>query len=170
MVGAGSMIIGIVVMPIMITIYSYIPRQLSAIASGILSPAANYLFNYIMPVLFLIAALDAGKKIGLPAIIFGVLSQFISGNAIPGIVLGILVGSSWDQKGILSVQFWVLFVLTIVLFILIAYFRNITWNDIIHLKPVKASGIKMLGDLVQLGHVNIDYNLTSHPGIIEEVQ
>jgi hypothetical protein len=47
-----------------------------------------------MPVIFLIAALDAGKKTGSMALILGVLSQFISGNSIPGIILGILVGSA----------------------------------------------------------------------------
>ncbi|WP_283272174.1 DUF4311 domain-containing protein [Spiroplasma sp. SV19] len=169
MVGLGSMVVGIIVMPLMITIYNYIPKQLSSIASGILTPAANYLFNYIMPVLFLIAALDAGKKIGLPAILFGVLSQFISGNAIPGIVLGILVGSSWDQKGLLSLQFWLLLILALVLFVLIAYFRKITWDDIIHLKNVKALAYRMSTDFQMVSHLNVDYNILLHPGIIQEV-
>lgn len=167
LLGIGCTIIGIIVVPLLMLLPKIIPGELSEIATGVLTPAANWLFTYIMPVLFIIAAMDSGKKTGVTAVFFGVISQFISGNALPGIVLGILVGSSWDNKGFRNSQFWILLSLTIVLFILIAYFRNVTWEQIIHFKEVKAFGSKITNDFSK---INFDTNIVAYSGIVNEVK
>ena len=56
-----------------------------------LVPAATILINTVMPVLFWLAALD-GKRTGFWGTLFGGLSQLVMGNAVPGVVLGILIG------------------------------------------------------------------------------
>jgi hypothetical protein len=101
------------------------------------------------------------------ALILGVLSQFISGNSIPGIILGILVGSAWLHSGIKSFQFWFLLVLVVAMFILIAYFRGVTWNSIIHFREATASLQRLQVDFKQL--TNIDFSVVNHPGIMNEV-
>lgn len=166
--GISCTIIGVLVMPLIIVIYQYIPSELSSVAQSILTPAANWLFSYIMPVLFLLAALDAGKKTGTAAIIFGAVSQFISGNALPGIVLGILVGSAWEKNGLKSSSFWILFIITIVLFVLIAYFREFTWEKFMGMQNVKSLATKAANDF---GDVNrtLDLSVFVHPGIVNEV-
>lgn len=169
LIGLGGMIVGAVMMPMIILICKLIPSQLSEVASGVLTPAATWLFTYIMPVIFLIAAMDAGKKIGTMALLFGVLSQFISGNAIPGIVLGILVGSSWMHSGVRSTQFWFLLILISIMFVLIAYFRGITFHDIVHFKPVATEIQKITRDFSQLPITNFDVSISTYSGIINEV-
>ncbi|ATZ16105.1 uncharacterized protein (TIGR03580 family) [Entomoplasma freundtii] len=169
LVGLGGMIVGAIMMPTIILICKLIPTELSEVASGVLTPAATWLFTYIMPVIFLIAAMDAGKKVGTMALLFGVLSQFISGNAIPGIVLGILVGSSWLHSGVRSKQFWFLLTLVSLMFILIAYFRGITFKDIIHFKNISIEMQKIACDFSDLSLLNFDISISTYSGIINEV-
>ena len=64
-----------------------------------LVPAATILINTVMPVLFWLAALDAGKRTGFWGTLFGGLSQLVMGNAVPGVVLGILIGKGVDDLG-----------------------------------------------------------------------
>ena len=63
-----------------------------------LVPAANLLVNTVMPVIFWLAAIEAGKKSGFWATIFGGLAQLIMGNAVPGLVLGILIGKGVEER------------------------------------------------------------------------
>jgi len=167
--GLSGLIVGAITMPLIILLYQVIPLELSGVASGVLAPAAGWLFSYVMPVIFLIAALDAGKKVGTMSLFFGVLSQFISGNAIPGIVLGILVGSAWTHSGLKSLQFWLLLTLVLVMFVAIAIFREITWDSIIHFKEVKATAAKIASDFNEIKNSSIDFSVLNVPGIINEV-
>lgn len=168
LLGLSCMLVGVVVMVLIILLYKSIPSELSKIAGGVLAPAANWLFAYVMPTIFLIAALDAGKKIGAMAIMFGVLAQFISGNAVPGIVLGILVGAAWQNNGAKSTSFIVLFCLTLFMFILIAYFRNITWESLISFP--KDTATKISNDLKMIPNINnIEYLQVYNVGNISEV-
>lgn len=95
---AGA-IIGMVVVTLLNSSAASIPASMQAIATKVLVPAANWLINPVMPIVFWMAALDAGKRTGLWGTIFGGLSHLIMGNAVPGIVLGILIGKGVDDGG-----------------------------------------------------------------------
>ena len=56
--GAG---VGAVVVTLLNTLAFIIPESISAVAKDILTPASNNLINIVMPIIFIIAALDAGK-------------------------------------------------------------------------------------------------------------
>ena len=76
-----------------------IPEALQVTAVSVLVPAATILINTVMPVIFLLAALDAGKRTGFWGTLFGGIAQLIMGNAVPGVVLGILIGKGVDESG-----------------------------------------------------------------------
>ena len=80
-------------------IASAIPESLSVIASGILTPAANLMINTVMPIIFWLAALDAGRVTGVWGTVLGGLAYLIMGNAVPGCVLGIIIGQSAADSG-----------------------------------------------------------------------
>ena len=52
-----------------------------------------------MPIIFIIAALDAGKTTGIWGVVLGGLAHLIFGNAVPGCVLGILIGQTIEEQG-----------------------------------------------------------------------
>lgn len=54
-----------------------IPESLQVTAVAVLVPAATILINTVMPVLFWLAALDAGKRTGFWGTLFGGLSQLV---------------------------------------------------------------------------------------------
>ena len=92
--GVMGAIIGAVVVAALNLLANAIPESLAVIASGILSPAANLMINTVMPIIFWLAALDAGKITGIWGTVLGGLAYLIMGNAVPGCVLGIIVGQS----------------------------------------------------------------------------
>ncbi|GLC86923.1 DUF4311 domain-containing protein [Lysinibacillus piscis] len=123
---AGA-IIGVLVVTFLNSTASAIPESLQAIAIKVLVPAANLLINPIMPVIFWLAALDAGKRAGLWGTIFGGAAHLIMGNAVPGIVLGILIGKGVDDSGWSKVT-KTLLITVILLFVLSAFFRGFDIN------------------------------------------
>lgn len=109
-----------------------------------LVPAANLLVNIIMPVIFWLAAIDAGKKSGFWATIFGGAAQLIMGNAVPGLVLGILIGKGVEDAGWNRVT-KIMMTAIIALFVLSGFFRGFdmkmiesfhmtvpNWLDLLH--------------------------------------
>ncbi|HCT5828986.1 TPA: DUF4311 domain-containing protein [Enterococcus faecalis] len=100
-----------------------IPESLQVTAVAVLVPAATILINTVMPVLFWLAALDAGKRTGFWGTLFGGLSQLVMGNAVPGVVLGILIGKGVDDLGWTRMTRGMLGVI-ILLFILSGFFRG----------------------------------------------
>lgn len=106
---------------------SAIPSSLQVTAVDVLVPAATLLISTVMPIVFWLAALDAGKRTGFWGTLFGGLAQLIMGNAVPGVVLGILVGKGIDELG-WSKLTKILFVTVIVLFVLSAFFRGFDLN------------------------------------------
>ena len=52
------------------------------------------------------------------------VSALITGNAVPGIVLGILIGKSAEENGYRSKVVKILIAIVVVMFIAIAYFRG----------------------------------------------
>lgn len=116
-------IIGILVVAFLNTTASAIPKSLQVTAVKVLVPAADLLISTVMPIIFWLAAIDAGKRSGLWSTIFGGLSAMIMGNAVPGVVLGILIGKGVDELG------WtrttkVMLMAIIMLFVLSAFFRG----------------------------------------------
>ena len=97
--GVMGAIIGAVVVAALNLLANAIPESLAVIASGILSPAANPMINTVMPIIFWLAALDAGKITGIWGTVLGGLAYLIMGNAVPGCVLGIIVGQSVEDSG-----------------------------------------------------------------------
>lgn len=116
-------VIGMIVVAFLNTTASAIPESLQAIAIEVLVPAANWLINPVMPVIFWLAALDAGKRSGMWGTIFGGLAHLIMGNAVPGVVLGILIGKGVDDGGWNKVTRSLL-ISVIILFILSGFFRE----------------------------------------------
>ena len=81
------------------------------------------MINPVMPIVFWLAALDAGKLTGVWATVLGGLAHMIMGNAVPGIVLGILIGQTIDESGY-NKSVRIMITIVVILFIVIAYFRG----------------------------------------------
>ena len=124
---AGSAI-GAVVITFLNVLSAIVPEKLSLIAANVLSPAANWLINPVMPVVFWLAAIDGGRFTGAWATVLGGVSALVSGNALPGVVLGILVGKSAEENGYKSNVVRILIAIIVVMFIAIAYFRGFFGN------------------------------------------
>lgn len=121
--GIAGAAIGAIVVAGLNTISSIVPANMAVVASKILGPASNWLMNPVMPILFWIAALDAGMQSGIMATVFGGLAQMIMGNAVPGCVLGIIIGKNMEEHGF-SKPVKVLLAIAIILFAAIAHFRG----------------------------------------------
>lgn len=117
-------VIGAIVVTFLNSAASLVPEKLATVGRAILGPASGWLINPVMPVVFWLAAIDAGKQTGVWATILGGISQVISGNALPGIVLGILIGKSAEEHGYGSKIVQILIGIVTVMFIAIAYFRG----------------------------------------------
>ncbi|MGJ0623752.1 DUF4311 domain-containing protein [Xenorhabdus bovienii] len=116
-------IIGALLVAFLNTTASAVPAALQTTATNVLVPAANLLVNTVMPVLFWLAAMDAGRRSGLWATLFGGCAQLIMGNAIPGLVLGILIGKGVDDSGWNKITRTML-VAVVLLFALSGFFRE----------------------------------------------
>lgn len=114
--------IGIVVTVFLNTIASLVPAALAEVANGILAPAADWLLNPVMPIIFWIAAIDAGKHTGIAATIAGTLAAIFIGNAVPGLVLGILIGATIEEHGVNKAVI-VMMVVTAILLAFSGYFN-----------------------------------------------
>ncbi|AHD06909.1 DUF4311 domain-containing protein [Paenibacillus larvae] len=119
---AGA-IIGALVVSVLNSTVSVIPQAMQAVALEVLVPAANWLINPVMPIVFWLAAMDAGKRTGLWGTVLGGLSHLIMGNAVPGIVLGILIGKGVDDAGWNKIT-KTLVTAIVLLFVLSAFFRG----------------------------------------------
>ena len=137
-------IIGMIVVAFLNLTASSVPEALQVTAVKVLVPAANLLVNTVMPVIFWLAAIDAGKKSGFWATIFGGAAQLIMGNAVPGLVLGILIGKGVEESGWNRVT-KVMMIAIVALFVLSGFFRGFdmkmlesfhltvpNWLDMIH--------------------------------------
>lgn len=116
-------IIGMIVVAFLNSTASAVPADLKITAEKVLVPAANMLVITVMPVIFWLAAIEAGKGSGLWATIFGGLAQLIMGNAVPGLVLGILIGKGVEESGWNRVTRVMMFAI-VLLFVLSAFFRG----------------------------------------------
>nr|WP_086940060.1 DUF4311 domain-containing protein [Thaumasiovibrio occultus] len=121
--GIACAIIGAFVVAFLNSTAAAVPPALQVTAVKVLVPAANLLVNTVMPVIFWLAAIEAGKKSGFWATIFGGLAQMIMGNAVPGLVLGILIGKGVEEAGWNKIT-KIMMVAVVLLFVLSAFFRG----------------------------------------------
>lgn len=119
--GAG---VGAVLVAALNSTVSAVPAGLQSVAEKVLVPASEWLINPVMPIIFWMAAMDAGRRTGGWATVLGGLAHVVMGNAVPGIVLGILVGKGVDDGGWNRVT-RTLAVAVVLLFTLSAFFRGI---------------------------------------------
>ncbi len=117
-------VIGAVIVAFLNTTAVAVPASVQTIAIAVLVPAANLLINPVMPVIFWLAALDAGRRSGIWGTVLGGLAQVIMGNAVPGVVLGILIGKGVDDSGWNKVT-KALLAAVFILFALSAFFRGV---------------------------------------------
>lgn len=121
--GIVGAIVGAIAFIILNAVPSFVPTNVTGTLSAILSSAITY-FMIIMQVLYLIAALDNGPITGAWGIILGSIAYLVTGNATPGLVLGILTGETIKKNGVKSKISIIFIVLMIVVWVLIAYFRG----------------------------------------------
>jgi len=95
----ATAIVGMVVVTLLNSTAAAIPVSLQSVATKVLGPASAWFINPVMPVIFWMAAIDAGKRSGSWGTVLGGLAHLIMGNAVPGIVLGILIGKGVDESG-----------------------------------------------------------------------
>ncbi|MCM3699885.1 DUF4311 domain-containing protein [Paenibacillus macerans] len=122
MAWAGAFV-GAAVVTLLNSTAAAVPASLQAIATQVLVPAANWLINPIMPIVFWTAAMDAGKRTGVWSTVLGGLSHLVMGNAVPGIVLGILIGKGVDDGGWNRIT-KTLVTAVVLLFVLSGFFRG----------------------------------------------
>lgn len=116
-------IIGAGVVAFLNTTAASVPDELRTTALNVLVPAATMLIDIVMPVIFWLAAIDAGRRSGFWGTVFGGCAHMIMGNAIPGIVLGILIGKGVDESGWNRVT-KIMMVTVILLFVMSGFFRE----------------------------------------------
>ena len=141
--GIASGILGAILVPFLNVTSASIPASLQVTAVKVLVPAADTLINMVMPILFWLAAIDAGRRSGLFGTVFGGIAALIMGNAVPGVVLGILVGKGVDELGWTKLTKIILGA-TILLFVLSGFFRGF---DINMLKAFKVGVPEWLNNL-----------------------
>ncbi|MCL6570542.1 MAG: DUF4311 domain-containing protein [Bacillus sp. (in: Bacteria)] len=146
---AGA-VIGMLVVAFLNSTASAVPVSMQAIAVKVLVPAANLLINPVMPVIFWLAALDAGKRSGMWGTIFGGLAALIMGNAVPGVVLGILIGKGVDDAGWNRIT-KTLLASVIILFVLSGFFRGFDISLIQSINLEVPKGLQDLHNLISGG-------------------
>lgn len=114
--------IGAVLVALLNSTASAIPAPLQHVATQVLVPAADWLLNPVMPIIFWIAAMDAGRRTGMYGTILGGLSHLVLGNAVPGLVLGILLGKGVDSGGWNRIS-KIMLTAIVLLFVLSGFFR-----------------------------------------------
>ena len=122
--GIAGGIVGALVIAILMTTAFAVPESLANVALEVLRPAAAQLIDLVMPIVFWLAAIDAGRRSGFWGTIFGGVSQLVMGNAVPGVVLGILIGKGVDDLG-WAKSTKVLLAAVIILFTISAFFRQV---------------------------------------------
>lgn len=122
MAWAGALV-GAAVVAFMNTAAALVPASMANIGSKVLVPAGNLLINPVMPAIFWLAAMDGGREAGVAATLVGGMSHMIIGNAVPGLVLGILIGKNVEENGWNKATIGMVAVV-LAMFAVIGYFRG----------------------------------------------
>ncbi|MBP2098739.1 DUF4311 domain-containing protein [Enterococcus rivorum] len=149
--GMAGALIGMVVVAFLNSTASAIPESLQITAVEVLVPAANILINTVMPVLFWLAAIDAGRRSGFWATVFGALATMVMGNAVPGVVLGILIGKGVDEIGWNRVTKSMMGAI-ILLFVFSAFFRGFDLQMIESFRLTIPEWLQNMHDVFNIGN------------------
>lgn len=117
-------VIGMLLVAFLNVTANSVPASLQNVATQVIMPAADWLLNPVMPIVFWMAALNAGKETGKYGTIFGGFAQMVMGNAVPGLVLGILIGKGVEEAG-WTKTVKIMFTATTILFVFSAFFRGV---------------------------------------------
>ncbi|MGL4589472.1 MAG: DUF4311 domain-containing protein [Mycoplasmatales bacterium] len=128
--GIIGAIVGTIVMPSIVLLYSFVPIEFSKVAGEVLAPAAKLLFNPIMPILFLLAAFDSSKKTGIWALVLAAFSQVLMTNPLPGVILGIMLGEAASDQGYKSKTFIILISIISIIMLVIGVLRGVTFDTL----------------------------------------
>ncbi|WP_042221912.1 DUF4311 domain-containing protein [Oceanobacillus manasiensis] len=139
-------IVGALVVAFLNVTASSIPTSLQEVASEVLVPAADWFLNPVMPAIFWLAAIDGGRRTGIYGTLFGGLAHLVMGNAVPGLVLGILIGKGVDDTG-WSRMSKIIITAIVLLFIFSGFFRGF---DIELLQSLNITVPNWLEDLHQI--------------------
>jgi len=120
---AGT-IVGMIVFTLLNTMASIVPIEIATVTRSILAPAADIMLKYVMPLIFLWAAMDSGKITGIWSIALGGIMMLVSGNSLPGIIFGILIGNTVEEKGYKNKSTITMIIVVVAMILLIAYFRD----------------------------------------------
>lgn len=121
--GIVGAIVGAVVFMILNGAPALVPTHVTSSLSVVLSGAVNN-FLIVMQVLYLLAALGNGPVTGAWGIALGAISYLVTGNATPGLILGILTGETIKTNGVKSKISIVFIILMVVIWGLVAHFRG----------------------------------------------
>ena len=121
--GVAGALVGAALYPIINLSAQLVPAYVSETMTKIFAPAVSNML-IVMECLYLIAALDNGKYTGIAGIVLGAISRLVSGNATPGLILGILTGKTIEMNGWKSKVSWIFIAIMVVLWTLIAHFRG----------------------------------------------
>ena len=116
-------LVGAVGMVFYMTMASAVPAKMATIAQKVMVPAGQAMMDYLMPIIFFLTAIDGGVHTGVASILYGGFAQMVMGNAVPGCVMGILVGKAVEVDG-WKRSTWILVTAVTGLFIAVAYFRG----------------------------------------------
>jgi uncharacterized protein (TIGR03580 family) len=140
--------VGLVLVTALNTTAASIPDSLQKVAADVLGPASGWLLNPVMPIVFWMAAVDAGRRSGGWGTVLGGLAHVVMGNAVPGIVLGIVVGKGIDDLGWTRVT-RALAGSVVALFVISGFLRGV---DIQLLQQMKTSAPHWLMHLHDITH------------------
>ncbi len=116
-------VVGAVLYTILNMSIALVPEYVSDTMVAIFTPAINNML-IVMQALYLIAAIDNGVITGCWGLLLGGFSYLVTGNATPGLILGILTGKTIELNGAKSKISIIFIVLMVVIWALIAYFRG----------------------------------------------
>ncbi|GAA3410150.1 DUF4311 domain-containing protein [Paenibacillus hodogayensis] len=92
-------LLGMVLVAVLNGAFWLLPEAAKTTAAAVLVPAAGWFVNPVMPAIFWLAAMDAGRKTGIWGTALGGVSQWVFGNAVPGIMMGIFIGKRVEDIG-----------------------------------------------------------------------
>lgn len=114
-------VIGMIVVMFFNLIVLFVLEVLQVMVVKVLVLVVNLLVNIVMFVIFWLVVIDVGKKLGFWVIVFGGVVQFIMGNVVLGLVLGILIGKGLEESG-WNYVIKVMMVVIVLLFVLSGFF------------------------------------------------
>ena len=121
--GIVGAIVGAIVFLLLNAVPAFVPLSVTGVLSTVFSGATTN-FLIVMQILYLLAALDSGPITGAWGLILGSIAFLVTGNATPGLILGILTGETIKNNGVKSKISIVFIIVMIVVWVLVAYFRG----------------------------------------------